>query len=561
MLGMLAKESVDYMESQLSRVGDEKDAAMVRIIMAHFSMKESVKMFGEAHTEEACKKEIKQIHMRNRFVPKHCYELSDKQIGLMLEAFIFLTKKQSGEIKARKVLGGNMQHNYISKEVAKSPTVSTEAVMITAVIDAKEKREVAMVNIPNAFLQTVIKDEDAEHRVIVRLRGQIVDILCEIVSDVYLPYVMLNKKGEKVLLVQCMKNALYVSMIALILFYKWFMNSLKEHGFSMNLYDACVANAMVEGKVLTICFHVDNCKISHRSKAVVDSTICWLKVDYEVLFKDGSGAMKVCWGKIHAYLGMTLDYSHEGEVRILMVKYIKDVWETYQKAQEIIGDGFTTVKKKRSKYQMTAAPSNLFDTSEECKILKEWQREVFHLCVAKVLYFAKRSRLDLLPSVAFLSKRVKSHDQADWEKLGHMIKNLKSAEDLPLILGANNSDSLYWYADSTFGVHKDMKSHTGGGLMFEQGFSVSVSTGQKLNSGSSTITELIAVSNVLPKVQWVHLFVLAQGVPVTRNIIYQDNTSSILLEINSKNRAVSIHDALTYVTFSSQMRSTRKSAR
>jgi hypothetical protein len=72
--------------------------------------------------------------------------------------------------------------------------------------------------------------------------------------------------------------------------------------------------------------------------------------------------MKVCWGKIHHYLRMMLDYSHEVEVRILMDKYIKDVWEMYHKAQEKIGDRFTTIKKKRSKYQMTAAPSNLFDT-------------------------------------------------------------------------------------------------------------------------------------------------------------------------------------------------------
>jgi hypothetical protein len=405
--------------------------------------------------------------------------------------------------------------------------------MITAVIDAKEKREVATVDIPNAFVQTVIKDEDAEHRVIVRLRGQIVDILCEIASDAYLPYVTMNKKGEKVLLVQCM-NALYGSMIASVLFYKKFVNSLKKQGFSMNPYDACVVNKTVDGKVLTICFHVDDCKISHESKAVVHDTISWLKADYEVLFEDGSGAMKVCRGKIHDYLGMTLDYSHEGEVRILMEKYIKDVWETYLKAQEKIGDGFITIMRKRSKCQMTAAPSNLFDTREECETLKEWQREVFHLCVAKVLCFAKRSRPDVLPSVAFLSKRVKSPNQADWEKLVHMIKYLKSTEDLPLILAADNSDSLYWYADSAFGVHKDMKSHTGGGLTFGRGFVVSVSTGQKLNSGSSTIAELIAVSDVLPKVQWSRLFVLAQGVPVTRNIIYQDNTSSILLEVNGK---------------------------
>ncbi len=57
--------------------------------------------------------------------------------------------------------------------------------------------------------------------------------------------------------------------------------------------------------------------------------------------------MKVCRGKIHHYLRMTLDYSHEGEVCILMDKYIKDVWEMYQKAQEKIGDGFTTIKKKK----------------------------------------------------------------------------------------------------------------------------------------------------------------------------------------------------------------------
>jgi hypothetical protein len=226
MLGMSAKKPVSYMESQLSEVGDNQDAAMMGIIMAHLSMKKSVKKFGEARTEEACKKEIKQIHMRNTFVPKHWYELFAKQKAQMLEAFIFLTKKRSGEIKARKVLGANMQRNYISKEVASSLTASTEAVMITAIVDAKEKREVATVNIPNSFVQTVIRDKDAEHQVIVQLRGQIVDILCEIASDVYLPYVMMNKKGEMVLLVQCM-NALYGSMIASVLFYKKFVNSVK----------------------------------------------------------------------------------------------------------------------------------------------------------------------------------------------------------------------------------------------------------------------------------------------------------------------------------------------
>ncbi len=67
-----------------------------------------------------------------------------------------------------------------------------------------------MVDILNAFAQTVVSEEDAEHRVIVRIRGQpLVDILVSIAPDVYGPYVSTNKSGQKVLIVECL-NAVYV---------------------------------------------------------------------------------------------------------------------------------------------------------------------------------------------------------------------------------------------------------------------------------------------------------------------------------------------------------------
>ncbi len=58
-----------------------------------------------------------------------------------------------------------------------SPTVTAEAVMLTCVIDAQENRDVAVVDIPNEFVQTVVSDEDAEHRVMVHIKGPLVDIL------------------------------------------------------------------------------------------------------------------------------------------------------------------------------------------------------------------------------------------------------------------------------------------------------------------------------------------------------------------------------------------------
>ena len=102
----------------------------------------------------------------------------------------------------------------------------TEAVILTAIVDAKEKRDVATVDLPNAFCQTVIIDADAEHCIIVRLRGALVDMLVNIAPKVYTLFVTTNKKGKKVLLVQC-TSALYGSMVASLMFYKKLVTALK----------------------------------------------------------------------------------------------------------------------------------------------------------------------------------------------------------------------------------------------------------------------------------------------------------------------------------------------
>ena len=48
----------------------------------------------------------------------------------------FVQEKQDGKIKARKVVRGNKQQDYIMKEDVSYPTVSAEAVILTCTIDA-----------------------------------------------------------------------------------------------------------------------------------------------------------------------------------------------------------------------------------------------------------------------------------------------------------------------------------------------------------------------------------------------------------------------------------------
>ena len=50
--------------------------------------------------------------------------------------------------------------------------------------------------------------------------------------------------------------------------------------------------------------------------------------------------MKVCCGKFHVYVGMTLDFSTKGEVHITMLKHLYDVVETFENAQAEFSEVF-----------------------------------------------------------------------------------------------------------------------------------------------------------------------------------------------------------------------------
>ena len=73
--------------------------------------------------------------------------------------------------------------------------------------------------------------------------------------------------------------------------------------------------------------------------------------------------------------------------------------------------------------------------------------------------------------------------------------------------------------------------------MMGKGAIVSESMKQKLNTRSSTEAEVVGVDDVITKVLWTLLFIEAQGYEVKKNIVYQDNKSSILLETNGRKSA------------------------
>ena len=78
--------------------------------------------------------------------------------------------------------GVNKQCDYISKEDVSSPTVATEAVLTSCIIDAEEENYVSVIDILNTFIQTRVEDE--KDMTFIKIRVVLVDILVEISPDV-----------------------------------------------------------------------------------------------------------------------------------------------------------------------------------------------------------------------------------------------------------------------------------------------------------------------------------------------------------------------------------------
>ena len=225
-------------------------------------------------------------------------------------------------------------------------------------------------------------------------------------------------------------------MVSAILFYKKFRASIEREGFKVNPYDPCVANKMVHGRQMTILWHVDDVKSSHVDPKVNDSFIDWLNKEYGQIAE-----VKTSRGKKHDYLGMTLDYSVEGEVKIDMIDYVKKMVTEFPE-DALAGSAV-----------LNPASENLFKVDKRSPKLDQESAETFHSFVLKGLFLAKRGRPDVLQPIAFMCTRTKEPTKSDWDKLVRVLKFLKQTSEDRLTLRADGSHILIWSVDSLFAHH------------------------------------------------------------------------------------------------------------
>ena len=97
-------------------------------------------------------------------------------------------------------------------------------------------------------------------------------------------------------------------------------------GYQINKYNWCVINKIIDNKQRGILWHVNDLKTSPVDRVIVSRVLVEIDVKYGKILK-----MIIAWGKVHKFLGMTINYSFPGKVIFSMVNYIENILDDIPK--------------------------------------------------------------------------------------------------------------------------------------------------------------------------------------------------------------------------------------
>ena len=172
--------------------------------------------------------------------------------------------------------------------------------------------------------------------------------------------------------------------------------------------------------------------------------------------------------------------------------------------------------------------------SSASQVLDSDSGKLFHIIFAKLLFISRRAKPDIQVPIGFLGTRVRCSTQEVWIKLKSVLEYLKNTIEMPLTLGMKDTSLVSWWVDTSYGVHLDMESQTGGVMSFGKAAAYSCSRKQKLNTISLTEAELVGTADILPMIIWTMIFLDAHRLYVKQSKLHQDNKNTIQLIINGR---------------------------
>lgn len=382
--------------------------------------------------------------------------------------------------KARLVANGKAQSSATFDECYAS-TVDKKHMMATLIVARQRKWKIATTDIPSAYLHAYLDRE----------------IYIKLDRKTSTRLIKMDSRFQELLKNGCILARLHKSIYGLKqsgnLWQKELQNTLTGLGLTRITTEPCgfYSNQCI------IVFHVDDLLIAYDN----EETLALIE---KALQKYGK--IEMCTSNIHQYLGMKI-MINEDSVSLIQDGIIQRLNEDFQEVKE-------------SEYPASLEILNTDDNKEEV------DKKLYLSTVMRLMYIAKSTRPDILFATTTLAARAAQPKKRDWDHVLKIVGYLKKTKELELRI--RNTSGVSAYADASYNLHKDSKGHSGfiiwyGGAIFCR------STKQKMNTRSSTESEILAVYDNIPYLLELKIFLEEIGSKETHTSVYQDNQSTIKL--------------------------------
>ena len=140
--------------------------------------------------------------------------------------------------------------------------------MITATIDAHKRINVAVFEIPGAYLHT-----ETDENTFIVLEGVLSELIMKVDPLRYHKYFTMNRKGKSFLYVKIHKPFYGILRSALLCHHK-LVRDLEAFSFELNPYDPCLENKMVNVSQMIAVWHMNDLKASRPDNSEITKLTC-----------------------------------------------------------------------------------------------------------------------------------------------------------------------------------------------------------------------------------------------------------------------------------------------
>ena len=413
--------------------------------------------------------------------------------GFYKEVFDLRTG-QLKKLKFRIVPQGHLlNRNLYEPKETTSPTVSMESIFACINIAAYENRRGFTMDIPGAYLNAWLKDKH-----VVRFPR---DLAAEYISLFPKFIDFLQPDGTLLMLIE---KAWYGLVESSALWYTEIKAFLLALGYTTHPSDQGVFQKKNGVDTISICLWVDDflgfstndTLIEELKKAVIDRY-------GDARFDDK---------KVLNFIGMTITQPDNGIVNVNQKEYIKKIIHESGVTKKHASPNHPNLMKRKDK--STARP--LQSTTRYLSLLMS------------LMFLAKRTRPEILTPVCILAGRVQNPDEDDMQYLLRIFEYLNGSIDMGITYSPESLELFYWI-DASYNLHHDSRGHSG--IVVTMGRRnapiYTKSQKQKLNTRSSTESELVATDEGVLHLLWLILVLDFLGYPSRPVTVFQDNKSTM----------------------------------